>query len=62
MAHIITHYYVCGNISHILLHDYKLHDYAIKSDPRLISLIINLVIVIFAVNNVIFITKMGKYN
>ncbi len=57
-----TYYCVCGNMGHILLHDYKLHDYVIKSDSWLMPLIINLVIVIFAINHVIFITKVGKYN
>jgi hypothetical protein len=58
-----TYYYVCGNLSHMLL-----HDYVIKSNSWLMPLVIILIIVIFAISHVIFvttmtfITTMGKHN
>lgn len=56
-----TYYYVCGNMGHILLHDYKLHDYVIESNSWLMPLV-ELVIIIFPISHATFITKMGKCN
>ncbi len=57
------YYCVCGNIGHILL-----HDYVIKLDSWLMSLVIILITVKFGINHVTFIITMtfivtlGKYN
>jgi hypothetical protein len=53
------YYCVCGNFGHILLHDYKLCDYVVESNSWLMPLV-ELVIIIFAISHVTFITKMGK--
>ncbi len=49
-----TYYYVCGNLGRILL-----HDYIVKLNLWLMPLVIILVIVIYAISHVAFITTMS---